>query len=91
MTLEFAVPGTVAPETNSIVYLSGGNLPVTVPIEPVTSIDGFSHFNASFPFESGFANGLTIAALVDGCGQTYMTSDAVATATLYGPGLIEVN
>ncbi|KAI9814784.1 MAG: hypothetical protein M1827_003050 [Pycnora praestabilis] len=90
MTLEFAVPGTVAPSTNSIVYLSGANLPVTVPIGTVTSIAGMSHFNASFPFQSGFACGLTIAALVNGTGQTYATSDAVAAATLYGPGLIEV-
>jgi len=91
MTLEFAVPGTVAPSTNSIVYLSGQNLPVTVPISAVTSVAGMSHFNASFPFASGFANGLTIAALVNGTGQTYMSNAAVSAATVYGPGLIEVN
>ena len=91
MTLEFAVPGTVASDTNSIVYLSGQNLPLTVPIERVISIAGKSHFLASFPFESGFANGLTIAALVKGTCETYATNDAVAAATLYGPGLIEVN
>jgi hypothetical protein len=91
MTLEFAVPGTVAPATNSLVYISGQNVPVTVPIGPVTSIAGMSHFNASFPFESGFANGLTIAAVVNGTGQTFASTDAVAAATLYGPGLIEVN
>lgn len=92
MTLEFAVPGTVAPDTNELVYLSGQNLPVAVPISPVTSIAGLSHFTASFPFESTarFANGLTIAALVKGTGATFMTADEVAAATLYGPGLLEV-
>ena len=90
MTLEFAVPGTVAPDTNSIVYLSGQNLPVTVPISTVTSIAGLFHFTASFPFESGFAYGLTIAALVKGTGESFMSNDAVAAATVYGPGLIEI-
>lgn len=91
MTLEFAVPGAVSPSTNSIVYLSGQNVPVTVPISTVTCGADMYHFTASFPFESGFANGLTIAALVNGTGQTYMSNDAVAAATLYGPGLIEVD
>lgn len=90
MTLEFAAPGDVGPDTNSIVYLSGQNLPVTVPIGPVTSIAGFSHFNASFPFDSGFSHGLTIAALVNSTGETFASADAVAAATLFGPGLIEV-
>ena len=90
MTLEFAAPGDVGPDTNSIVYISGQNLPVTVPISTVTSIAGYSHFTASFPFDSGFAHGLTIAALVNSTGQTFPTNDAVAAATLFGPGLIEV-
>ena len=90
MTLEFAVPGKVSPDANSIVYLSGQNLPLTVPISAVTESAGLYHFNASFPFESGFANGLTIAALVKGAGQTFASNDAVAADTLYGPGLIEV-
>lgn len=90
MTLEFAAPGDVGPDTNSIVYISGQNVPVTVPISTVTSIDGYSHFTASFPFESGFAHGLTIAALVNSAGETFASNDAVAAATLFGPGLIEV-
>ena len=90
-TLEFAVPGKVAPDTNSIVYLSGQNVPVTVPISAISIVAGTYHFKASFPFASGFANGLTIAALVKGVGQTFKSNDAVAAATVYGPGLIEVN
>lgn len=92
MTLGFAVPGNVSSAANSIVYLSGANLPVTVPISNVSSVAGkYYFFDASFPFASGFANGLTIAALVKGAGQTFKSNDAVAAATLYGPGLIEVN
>ena len=89
MTLEFSVPGAVSSTANSIVYLSGGNLPVTVPISAVTTVAGKTTFSASFPFASGFANGLTIAALVKGTGQ-FKSNDAVAAATVYGPGLIEV-
>ncbi|KAF6223922.1 hypothetical protein HO133_010496 [Letharia lupina] len=91
MTLEFAVPGAVSSYNNSIAYLSGANLPVTVPISNMSYVAGISHFSASFPFASGFANGLTIAALVKGAGMTFASNDAVAAATLYGPGLIEVN
>ena len=90
-TLKFTVPGKVTSDANSIVYLSGQNLPVTVPISHVTSGNGTYQFRASFPFESGFANGLTIAALVKGAGQQFQSNDAVAAATLFGPGLIEVN
>ena len=90
-TLQFAVPGAVSPYNNSIVYLSGANLPVTVPISGVSTVAGKSTFSASFPFASGFANGLTIAALVKGAGETFKSNDAVAAATVYGPGLIEVN
>ena len=90
MTLEFAAPGNVGPDMNSSLYISGKSLTVTVPSSAVTSIAGFSHFTADFPFESGFAHGLTIAALVKGTGQTFTSTDAVAAATLFGPGLIEV-
>ena len=89
MTLEFAVPGAVSPGANSIVYLSGANVPVTVPISAVSAVAGKTTFSASFPFASGFAHGLTIAALVKGTGQ-FKSNDAVAAATVYGPGLIEV-
>ncbi|KAK4695155.1 hypothetical protein P7C71_g2543, partial [Lecanoromycetidae sp. Uapishka_2] len=92
MTLKFAVPGHVAAESNEIVYLAGQNLPVSVPISPVRRINDLSHFVARFPFESTarFANGLTIAALVNKTGQSFGNADEVAAATLYGPGLIEV-
>lgn len=89
-TLDFSVPGPVSAFNNSIVYLSGANLPVTVPITAVSTAGGATTFSASFPFESGFAHGLTIAALVKGAGGTFASNDAVAAATVYGPGIIEI-
>lgn len=89
MTLEFEVPGAVSSSANSIVYLSGQNVPVTVPISVGSTVAGKTTFTASFPFAEGFAHGLTIAALVKGTGK-FKSNDAVAAATVYGPGLIEV-
>ena len=93
-TLEFEVPASsqVSAESNAIAYLSGQNLPVTVPISNVRAGgDGKTHFEAEFPFKSaGFARGLTIAALVKGKGP-FTTNKEVADVTINGPGLIEVN
>ena len=94
--LSFAVPGEgqdVTVQGNSIVYVSGQNLPVTVPISEINygTGNGKTSFKAQFPFVSkSFANGLTIAALVRGTGD-FKSADAVAEVTVNGPGLIEVN
>ena len=90
MKLDFSVAGQVDREHNSIVYLSGQNLPVTKPISRPVFVKGVAHFTAEFPFEDGFADGLTIAAVVKGT-HNFTTNDAVAAASVYGPGLIEVN
>lgn len=91
-TVTYSVPGTVDAGSNSLVYLSGQNLPLTVPIGNVRSVNGMTYFDADFPFQAAvgqFAKGLTIAAVVEGTGS-FMNSSAVAAATMYGPGLIEV-
>lgn len=91
MTLWYAVNGPIDCEHQSVVYISGQNLPLTVPIScPAHSRNSMTRFKAEFPFEAGFANGLTIAAVVNGTGPL-LSPDAVAEATVYGPGLIEVN
>lgn len=94
MTLEFRVPydaaETLSAQQNALVYLSGQNLPLTVPILNPVRFGNWTVFSASFPFEAGFTNGLTIAAVVNGTGK-FATDDAVAAATLFGPGLILVN
>ena len=91
MTLTYAVNGPVDCKRQSVVYISGQNLPVTVPIRcPVHTNKTTTRFEAKFPFEEGFAKGLTIAAVVNGTSQQFRNPDAVAEATVYGPGLIEV-
>lgn len=89
MTLEFAVPGRIQP-TNSILYITGQRLPVIVPISDVTAKGGMNHFTADFPFEANFANGLIIATVIKDGGKLD-SYEAVAEATVYGPGLIEIN
>ena len=49
-----------------------------------------TNFKAGFPFSSGVANGLKIAALVKGIGNFSSTAD-VAAATVNGPELIEID
>ncbi|KAL9006299.1 MAG: hypothetical protein Q9188_000956 [Gyalolechia gomerana] len=91
LTLVYTVNGPVDCKHQSVVYLSGQNLPLTVPIScPVHSRGGPTWFKADFPFEAGFANGLTIAAVINGTDKL-SSADAVADATVYGPGLIEVD
>jgi len=89
-TTTFSVAGSVDAHKNSIVYLSGQNAPVTVPIYHVSKRHGQTYFQAEFPFSSdSFAKGLTVAALVKGT-KKFASNAAVAAATVYGPGLIEI-
>lgn len=90
-TVKYSVEGSVAADKNEIVYLSGQNLPVVVPIYNVKSDDGKSTFEALLPFDEGFAKGLTIAALVKGTDAKFMSSSQVAEKTVYGPGIIEID
>ena len=94
MTIEFQVPydpaETLSAQQHAVVYLSGQNLPLTVPILNPTRFGNVTVFSARFPFAAGFANGLTIAAVVNGTGK-FSTDAEVTAATLYGPGLILVN
>ncbi|KAL8662360.1 MAG: hypothetical protein Q9168_008269 [Polycauliona sp. 1 TL-2023] len=81
------------PGTFSLVYLSGQNKPVAV---PVTDYDYFppgwgQNWRAAFPFEKeGFSNGLVIVILAKGPGP-FANADAVAAAANRGPILIEMN
>jgi len=87
----FSVPGTIDNTNFFLTYLSGQNLPVTVPITKAKTVKGVTTFNAQFPYATaGFARGLTVAAVVQGV-ATFNSSAEVAAATVYGPGIIEVN
>ncbi|KAF1345354.1 hypothetical protein BDV97DRAFT_320739 [Delphinella strobiligena] len=88
----FSVEGTnVTASTASVVYITGQNLPVTVPISNINVYDGKTYFFAPFPYDEGFARGLTIGALVCGTGETFANVTEVAAKTLAGPALIEIN
>ncbi|KAL8992954.1 MAG: hypothetical protein Q9169_006714 [Polycauliona sp. 2 TL-2023] len=92
-SLPFFSSGFEAPRTSSIVYLSGQNKPVAVPITNYFRQPGDDSqtWRAAFPFqEEGFANGLVIVILANGLGP-FEDADAVAAAANRGPILIEMN
>jgi hypothetical protein len=76
----------------SLTYINQQNTPV---VEQITNVksqgNGVLTFQANFPFNgTTFGNGLTIAAVTKGA-SSFTSADAVAEATLFGPGLIEIN
>lgn len=75
----------------SMVYISGQNLPVSVPISNPNVYDGKTYFFAELPYAEGFARGLTLGALVSGVNQTFANVSEVAAKTLFGPALIEID
>lgn len=87
----YSVMGSVSADNATLVYISGQNLPVSVPISNVMMADGKTTFDAPFPYEAGFARGLTLGALVGGANMMLNSTADVAAATLYGPALIEVD
>jgi len=74
----------------SVVYINQQNTPVVEPILNPKVSGTVVSFNALFPFQEKLLNGLTIAAITLSSGP-FANANAVANATLFGPGLIEVN
>ena len=72
-----------------ITYLTGQNLPVSVPISSVAWSGDVITFQANFPFEEFTMSGLTVAALTTA--SNYTGPDAIAASTLAAPALIQVN
>lgn len=88
MTLNFETSAT--PDSSYyITYVSGQNVPVSVPITSITTADSMTTFSASFPYDAGFSRGLTVAGLTTGSGP-FANSVEVAEASVAGPALIEV-
>ncbi|KAK1990783.1 late sexual development protein [Colletotrichum falcatum] len=72
-----------------VTYLSGLNVPLSVPIQNPQWEGARITFDADFPFEKNSMYGLTIAALTfEGA---FASPGDVAKSTLAGPGLIQVN
>jgi hypothetical protein len=73
-----------------VTYINQQNVPVSVPVEDFSFSGNAINFKASFPGKSKDLNGLTIAAVTTNQGP-FTSPDEVATATVFGPGLIEIN
>ena len=75
----------------SLVYINQQNTPVKETLTDVKVSNGKVTFTATFPFDQAtFGNGLTIAAVALNSGDL-TSADGVAKATVFGPGLIEIN
>ncbi|KAH7413050.1 putative sexual development protein [Cadophora sp. MPI-SDFR-AT-0126] len=75
----------------SVAYINQQNLPAVQKIQNLDLTASGLTFEAIFPFQEGtFGNGLTIAVLARSGGDL-TTVEGVASATVFGPGLIEVN
>ena len=76
-------------EKLSLTYINQQNLPITVPLK-IKSMDHVVVAEALFPYTEHLLNGFTIAAVTTG-GDSFPNADAVAKATVFGPGLIIVS
>ena len=75
----------------SLVYINQQNTPIVQKLQNIYVDHNTVHFEALFPFDQAtFGNGLTIAAVTNSAGP-FANADAVAKATIFGPGLIEIN
>jgi hypothetical protein len=74
----------------SLVLINQQNTPIVEPLKNVQVKGSVVSFTASFPFEENLLNSLTIAAVTIGKGP-FASANDVANASLFAPGLIEVN
>ena len=78
-------------ENLELVYINQQNAPIIAKVRDFDILTDKVTVTANFPFDAAtFGNGLTIAAVVLASGDL-TTVDGVAAATLFGPGLIEIN
>ena len=73
-----------------LTYLNGQNQPIVKNFENVKMEGEKVFFEALFPYDDFLMNGLTIAAVTMG-GDEFDDVDKMAEATVFGPGLIEVD
>lgn len=81
---------TVDAGSQKLVYINGANVPNVVPFTVEKTQGPTVTIKADFPHDEFVMDGLTLAAIVKGSGP-FAGADDVAQATLFGPGLIEVN
>jgi len=98
VNFQFTLPSSGAKSTwksdwsgLSLVYINQQNKPVVETLTNAVVSGETVTFTAAFPFDGfTFGNGLTIAVVADATADL-TSADAVAKATVFGPGLIEVN
>ncbi|KAL9049085.1 MAG: hypothetical protein Q9162_007400 [Coniocarpon cinnabarinum] len=81
---------TIDEHSQKLVYLNGGNLPLVQDFKVENKTGDVTVLSAFFPHDKNVMDGLTVAAIVKADGKLD-SNDGVADATLFGPGLIEVN
>lgn len=74
----------------SLVYINQQNTPIVEQLKNVRVKGSVVTFTAFFPFEENLLNSLTIASVTTSKGPFAKAKD-VADASLFAPGLIEVN
>ncbi|KAK4574616.1 hypothetical protein LTR86_001457 [Recurvomyces mirabilis] len=74
----------------SVVFINQQNVPVVAPITNIHTNGDVVTFDAFYPAATLIADALTIAAVTKSKGPFASVPD-VAAATLFGPGLIEIN
>ena len=103
-TLQFSVTLPSGPQPGSwksdfsglsLTYINQQNLPVVEKIQNAKKHGKTVTFEALFPFDDAtsgalFGNGLTIAAVTNSSGP-FANAGLVAKATVFGPGVIEIN
>jgi hypothetical protein len=90
--LEFLLPAGTESTDFEVAYINQQNVPFVLPYTVLGQRGRMLSVRASFPFTEHLLNGLTILAIVPTSAAKGLTSNqAVANATVAGPGLIIVN
>ncbi|KAJ4320415.1 hypothetical protein N0V94_003386 [Neodidymelliopsis sp. IMI 364377] len=92
LKFSFAMKDAGMYDTNDmrLTWLNAQNQPIVKKFENVKMENEKVFFEAQFPYDDFLMNGLTIAAVTMGA-EEFADADKVAEATVFGPGLIEVD
>jgi hypothetical protein len=90
ITVQFNDPNYDASHSLWLTYINQQNLPIVEPLHIISHDGKWVKAEALFPFDANEMNGLSIAAVTNSAGP-FANANAVAKATLAGPGLIIVN
>ncbi|KAI9728757.1 MAG: hypothetical protein M1828_002863 [Chrysothrix sp. TS-e1954] len=71
-------------------YLTGGALPIVVPVLNSHIVGNQTRIHVDFPFLGGFSKGLVIA-MATRTGGPFASPGDVASETIFGPALFDVN